>query len=265
MGINSGIDLDELIAEDVEFDPTGYRLRATDVQGAIQELRNKLAFVPYTTTTTASGNLTLINTSGFEQIILGTADGFSVTLPDATTMFTGERFEIINGSTKTIQIKDNVGTVLAEVITTGIATLYLTTNFTAAGTWQAAVVNGAATGILSYSVGSDTTFSTSSTTDILVTDISVTPVSGRYQVLFSADINIAKNKKLNECVFYKGGVAVSRSRRTVQGVGRNFRTSQNLLAEITVNGSEAIDVRTNINAGSVDINQRRMILIRLGS
>lgn len=218
-----------------------------------------------THTSTLNGTETLTVNSVTLHRIIGSATGYSVQLPDATTLTQGRRFEISNESTETIELKDGAGAVLFEVIAGSFAVATLENGSGAGGTWIVTIIGDAATGIISYSVGSDTLFSTTSSTDVLITGMTVTPVSGRYAVWFSSDIEISQNNRIADVVLYRGGTAVERTRREVQGVSSNFKSALQTLAEIFVNGSEAVDVRVNVTAGNLKVNQRRLILIRLGA
>ena len=262
VGVN---DWRQLSAQDIPFDPAGLRLRATDLYDTIKELREKNAYVPDTNATTLNGTKTLINTSLFQQQFTGTATGYSVVLPDATTMFTGERFELINGSSESLYLKNDSGTIIYTIISGAILTVYCASNATADGVWQFSEVSGAATGITSYVVTADTVFTTSSSTDVIITSFETTPVSGRYSVAFSADIEISQNNRIAQTVICVGGVAVENTRREVQGVSSNFNSIMQTIGEVACNGSELVQVHVNISSGSLDINQRSLILIRLGS
>jgi hypothetical protein len=252
------------VAGIIPADTTGYRLRATNVGDVIKELREKNAYVPNLITTTLNGTTTLTNTSLFQNVVTGTATGHSIKLPDATTMFTGERFEVINGSTASIDVKDSASTILFTLIPSSIATIYLAANFSAAGLWQASIANGAASGIQSYVVASDVNFTTTSSTDVDITSFSVVPVSGRYLAIYSADIEISTNNKIAECVFH-GETVSENTRRTIQGVGSNFSSTQSTIGELTMMGTNTVHVKVNVDGGSLIIGQRSLVLIRLGA
>jgi len=262
----SGLRVDELFAEDVSFIDTfsTYKPGIENAQLALEELRRSRVYKPEIITTTLNGTKTLTISDTTFHVANGTQTGYSYVLPDATTLSGGREYEIYNDSTQAILIKNGAGATLFTLNVEDIARLILSDNTSVAGSWVQDIKTGTASGITSYSIGSDTLFSTSSATDVLITGMTVTPVSGRYACYYSADIKIVANNSLAQVVFFKAGTMVTSTRRTSQGVGSNFLTSQAMLAEISVNGSETIDVRVNISSSSLDINQRRMILIRLG-
>lgn len=255
-------------AQDIAFDPTGTTYRATTLtsKDAFNEIRLAETLTPTQTTTTLNGTKSLVAADNTFQIIIGTATGFSVKLPDASTLNIGRSFQIINSSSEPIQVKDGAGTDLFTLNVGDLTFARLQSNGTAAGVWITPIVSASAAGITSYSIGSQTVFSTSSSTDVLITGMTVTPVSGRYALWYSADITIAQNNKLAQNVIYVGGSALERTRRVVQGVSSNFRSSSTSIAEVDVNGAQQVDVRVNIDGGSqLDVGSRRLLLIRLGA
>lgn len=252
------------VAESVPFNNAGEKFLAEDTAAALIELRSTEVHSIEKHTTTLNGSDIITASDTTIHIAEGTATGYSFVLPDATTLFLGRRFELVNESTETITVKDDGGTVLASLISGDIVSATLENNSTSDGVWVLIITSSSATGVISYSVGSDTTFTTTSSTDVLITGMTVTPVTGRYAVWFSSDIEISQNNRLADVVLYKGGTEIPRTRREVQGVSSNFKAAFTTIGEISVNGSEALDVRVLISSGSLDVNQRRLILIRLG-
>jgi hypothetical protein len=143
--------------------------------------------------------------------------------------------------------------------------VFLEDKTTTNGFWLLQTSSTTATGIQSFVVTSDTPFVTSNSLDDLITGFTVMPLSGRYAVWYSADIVISNNNRAAENVVYVDGVAIENTRRLTQGVGSNYEAAQNSVGEISVNGSQAVDVRVNVDAGSLTVNQRSLVLIRLGS
>jgi hypothetical protein len=91
--------------------------------------------------TSASGTLTLTNTAPETIILTGTATGYSVVLPDATTLeyltsgLLLNRFTIINSSSQSVSVKNSAGTVLYTHAAGAILDLACTSTATAAGVW----------------------------------------------------------------------------------------------------------------------------------
>lgn len=253
-------------ASSIPFDDLGntYKPGINSVNDALVEVRNTRVSKVDTVTTSATTKVLTIDDTTFHEVT-GSTTGFSYKLPAGTSLSNGREYEIFNNSTVPIDIKNGSDAVLFTLVAGDFVRLILVDNTTTAGQWIQIVSSATATGVVSYSVGSGTQFSTNNFSDTLITGMTVTPVSGRYQCLYSADITIISNNKESEIVFFKGSSAVTTTRRTAQGVGSNSKQTHTMISEISVNGSEAISARVNVSGGSVEVNQRRMILIRLGS
>lgn len=265
MSLSKGLDIDELHADDVSFDTTGIPWSETNVQAALAAIRTKVITTPSSTATTTNGTLTLTVDSNSLQFITGTATGFSVILPDATTLFNGRKFEIINDSSVAITIKSHGGSSLAVLNAKDVLLLTLKDNTTSVGMWSLLAITSLAAGVNAFNVTQSATFSTSSMTDTIITDLTYTPVSGTYGVWFSSDLNIGTNNAIAQCVIFKAGTAVGDTRRNIQGIGSNYKANLQSLGIIQVNGSEALDVRVNVSSGAIDLTGRSLLLIRLGA
>lgn len=254
-------------SENILFDPAGtaYLAETRTVKEALVELRARTITVPQSTASTVSGTLTLTVSSNTFQRITGTATGYSVRLPNATTLQVGQVFQIFNKSSQNVTVRDSTTASLFVLNAFDFSTVRLEANATAAGSWIINITSSAATGILSYFVTSGTTFSTSSSSDTIITGFSVTPGSGVYALFLSADINIGSNNRIADCVAYVGGTANENTRRKLQGAGNNYRGTITSIGQVTVNGAQSVDIRVNISSGSVDIRQRSLILIRVGA
>lgn len=85
-------------------------------------------------TATAGGTTTLLNSSKQIQVFTGTAVQ-TVVLPDATTMFVGQKFEIYNTSSNVITVNTNGGANLTTISAGKSYIAKLIANGAAAGTW----------------------------------------------------------------------------------------------------------------------------------
>lgn len=262
---NTGVnDWRQLSAQDIPFDNTGKKFVATDVDAALDEIRKRTTVSVMALISSLDGNYNVpINDSNIHYIT-GTATGYSVTLPDATSLFQGRGFRVVNDSSQTVFVKDNTGANIASLIAGDSASFDLEDNTLQAGNWLSVINTNAATGITSFTLTSAVQFNTTSTTDALITGFSVTPSTGRYALLFSSDLSIVANNALASSVAYVGGVAVESTRRNVQGVSSNFSAQTSSIGEINVNGAQAVDVRVSITANTLRVNDRSLILIRLG-
>lgn len=124
--------------------------------------------------------------------------------------------------------------------------------------------NQVAGGIVNYNVVSSTTFNTTSTTDVVITGMTVTPVAGTYGIWFNAAVVMSSSPVIQSWTIYSSGAAVVDSVRSQQ----SSRSAQPLfcatMSIVQVNGSQAIDVRVNTAGGTLTVNQRSLLLTRLG-
>ena len=127
-----------------------------------------------------------------------------------------------------------------------------------------AIGSQVAAGINNYNVISSTIFSSSSNADILITGMTITPSSGTYAIFYNAENLAGGSGQALYCTVYKAGIAVSDSlRKTVSTSGTHeFSNSTQTIAQFS--GSQTCDIRINPNAISVSVNQRSLLLIRLG-
>jgi hypothetical protein len=119
-------------------------------------------------------------------------------------------------------------------------------------------------GIANYNVVSSTAFATSANSDTIITGMTVTPLSGTYAIWYNAENTGSGSGQSLYVTIYKAGVAVSDSlRKSASPAGTHeFTTVTMTIAQF--NGSQACDVRVNANATSVVINQKSLLMIRLG-
>ena len=237
----------------------------TDVELALDNIRQQRVSQLDIRDTDSESSYTLTFDDNTFHAAIGSGSGYFFILPDATTCLTGQEFEIYNNSSNQLEVRDDSGTPIIQLNSTDLVRFVLEDNTTTDGNWLLQVATTTAAGIQSYSVGSITTFSTSSSTDVIVTGLTVTPVSGRYALWYSADITIGSNNRIAECVVFVDGVVVEGTRRDVQGTGSNYRAGQQTIAEVSVDGTEAVDIRVNVSSGSLTVAGRRLLLIRLGS
>lgn len=246
-----------------------YGPNATDWQKIANErLLRCSVFSPYitSTATTLNGNLNLSATSNYIQFVTGTATGFSVVLPNATTVSPGIKFDIYNTSSQSITLKDNTGAVITTISQNSIAYVILQTNGTQAGGWLSwQVYVGVASGIVNYKITSTTAFTTSSTTDVVITGFTVTPVAGTYAIWYNASIFYTTTPIAHYWSVYGGGSQITDSARQQDTAHSNQTMVDTTMTTFLANGSQAIDVRVRRGtSGALTVNARTLILIRLG-
>lgn len=254
------------VASSVPFDNTVSSFKSSDVQAAFDETRRRVVWNLSTQATTASGTFTLLESHDSLQIFTGSATGYSVVLPVGSTLFNGRKFEIVNNSSSPLTIKYADGSTLVSLGQTSIGYLTIQDNSTSNGVWISwQTYIGTSGGILSYNLISSTAFTTSSTTDVIITSFATTPSAGTYAVFYSASVFGTTSPQNNNWTVYKSGSALSDSLRT-QISSRSNQTMLQATQTITqVDGTQAIDIRVNVAAGSLTVNQRSLLLIRLGN
>jgi len=280
MSLNKAYNSSTQVASSTPFDNSvGDGYLGTDVQSVLQELRDYTVYDSQTTASTLNGTLTLLSpvaggqdggngsTSTSLQFITGTATGFSVVMPDAITLSVGAHYKIDNLSTQSITVKDGSGATLFMLAPSSIGELTLQLNTPAAGAWVwwQTLLN-VADGIVSYNLTSSTTFTTSSTTDVVITGFTITPQEGTYAVWVNGQwIPQAGPGNTESVTIYNNGTAVTDS---IRGISPVQSTDPSLMCTqtiTTVNGSQAIDVRIKSSSGqSLQVTNRSLLLIRLG-
>lgn len=270
MAINGPFVSSNQVASSVPFDnTTGHSFAATDVQAALEELRTHTVYDSTTTSTTAAGTLVLNNLSSNVQFLTGSAIGFSVQLPDATTLNTPGLtpfYQILNTSNKTVTIKDGSGATLFTLGQTSVGLCYLQLNSTAAGTWvYYQAYNATATGIVSYNVVSSTAFASSAAVDTLITGMSVVPVPGTYAVWANFQITGTGSGQQEDTTVYNGATPIVDSKRSnLSTAGLHiFSSSTQTISQF--NGTNACALYINPNGNSFTVGARSLLLIRLGT
>jgi len=253
-------------AIETPFDKTiATSFQSTEVQSALNETREQTVYNSRTQATTLNGTLTLTTTDKTFQILTGTATGYSVVLPDATSLPLTIVFTLLNKSTQSVQIKDGSNANLFVLSQGSIGWAYLRLNGSAAGTWEYfQTVLSVATGIVNYNVISTTAFATGSATDVLITGMALIPQAGTYAIWYSSTNINNQNNSLNNATIYYNGTAIADSKRTFQSGSSNM-TFQLLTQTIfQVDGLKTIDLRISTNQGTFTANGRSLLLIRLG-
>ena len=117
---------------------------------------------------------------------------------------------------------------------------------------------------------SDTT--TTSATDSLLNSMTITPLAGVYQVWFSTSGTNSSNGGITYYSVYVGGTQVASSERRVTSLiaGIVIGNAPNEVAVATqalvsVNGSQAIEIRWRRSAGTSTTHQRTLTVIKLAS
>jgi hypothetical protein len=136
---------------------------------------------------------------------------------------------------------------------TGNSGKFLTTDGTTAS-WDTVT----ASGITYSSVNAAGTITTASTTDVVVTGMTITPGAGTYLAMFSTDgsNSLGSNSIVS---IYHNAVQVANSERTFAFTIDTIVTD----AICTVAAGQAIDVRWRASANTASMGNRILTLIRL--
>lgn len=116
------------------------------------------------------------------------------------------------------------------------------------------------------SATADTT--TTSTTDVLMNTMTITPVSGTYMVLFSSTVDHSAQSVAVVVSIYVGGSLIANSVRSpiprFNGVGAITLTPSVVTnGKVVVNGSQAIEIRWKTASGTATAHQRTMDIWRV--
>lgn len=107
------------------------------------------------------------------------------------------------------------------------------------------------------------TVTTTSTSDVVMTNMTLTLPKGTYHFIFDGLIYNTTNNRDNELSLYKAGVQVANSIKTTHSDSSTERTTVTIHKIISVNGSEAVDVRWHTSANTAGCLQKHFMAIRL--
>lgn len=219
-------------------------------------------------TKTLNGTLALTNASNSAILFSGNVTGYSVNMPDATTLPQGHKYELYNSSTTTMVVKYFDGTTLFTLSQNSTGYLYLENNSTQNGVWQVwQVFNNpdVASGILNYNVVSSVLFSTTSATDVIITGFSVVPQAGTYAIWFNSTSDCGNGNANNFYTIYNGASPITNSLRSIRPGTSNVAYVASTMTIAQFNGVNACSVYVRTSASTLNVRDRSLILIRLGN
>ena len=277
MSLNKAYTSSTQVASSTPFDPTtGDGFIGTDVQSALQELRNYTIYDSDITATTLNGTLTLLSpiaggqangaTRQRLQILTGTATGYTVVLPSALTLSLSAEYLVANTSSQTMTIKDGGGNILFVLSQGSLGTMILQAQGSAAGTWiwwQTAL--NTANGIIVYNITSNTNFSTSANVDTLITGMSVVPQAGTYSIWYNAQNTGTGSGQELDCTIYNGASAIADSPRSNLSTSGNHIFQNSTQTTSQFNGTNACSIKVNANGNSMTVGARSLLMIRTGT
>lgn len=105
---------------------------------------------------------------------------------------------------------------------------------------------------------------TTSLTDVLMVSMTLTPAAGTYLCIFSGSIvNSANGAERTWVSLYSGGTQVTATERSI-GTSGGAYAAVSSQAVITVNGSQAIEVKWRVAGGTSTVRNRRLIAVKIG-
>lgn len=108
------------------------------------------------------------------------------------------------------------------------------------------------------------TLTTSSVSDVTITDMSFVPRSGTFEVEFNCNAGNSANGNATNFSLYLSGVQITNATRTVT-TGANNRATVLISANITFDGSQLLEVKWNTPAGTASIQNRTLRYRRVGN
>ncbi len=225
---------------------------------------------------TMSGDATIANTGAVTLKNTGTAGtyGASNTALTVTTDAQG-RVTAVSSNPVTIvasQVTNFAATVIATVLpgfSTGTVAAVTAADsiLVAIGKLQAqlnTILNPATTMV----TGAGSNVTTTSTTDVLMTGMTITPAAGTYQVNFVTSVTHGTADASVSISIYSGGSILAASTMlAIPKVSSSFGApvaatlNHTTMGEVTVNGAQAIEIRWKTSAGTATSVSNRMLLI----
>lgn len=128
---------------------------------------------------------------------------------------------------------------------------------------------GSATTLTTTEASATADTTTTSSTDVLMASMTITPVAGTYMVIFSTTVDHSAQSVAVVVSIYSGGSLDTASVRGVvprfNGIGANsLSPSVATNGIVTVNGSQAIEIRWKTASGTATAHQRTLDILRVG-
>ena len=221
--------------------------------------------LPTYTATTTSGTLTLTNTSTSLHFLTGSATGFSVVLPDATTLQNGTVYRFYNRSSASVAIRKSDNSLQFTLSADSFVEIVLQDNSTSVGLYATLSLEvGQASGIVNFTNESQTDFVTTSDINVQITGSNITPISGKYLAVYDSSNSSTTNNALNYVSLYKDSTQVAGTERVARATASNFVFLLTTQGVVSLNGTEVISVYVRTSTGTLTVGARSLVLIRLG-
>jgi hypothetical protein len=103
-----------------------------------------------------------------------------------------------------------------------------------------------------------------STTDVLMDSMTVTPAAGTYAVFFGAEMAMSKKSESVFISIYVDGVQEAASEREFEAYANNAALSGTTFARVTVNGAQAIEGQWRVTANTASALGRQLLIVEVG-
>lgn len=121
-----------------------------------------------------------------------------------------------------------------------------------------------ASGLVTSTVSSATTQTTTSATDALLANMTLTPQSGTYLVMFNCTTSHSANGATTTFSVYSGGTQVTDSIRTLARGNASMTVIGSTTATVTVNGAQAIEIRWSTSTATATATNRTLTVLKVG-
>ena len=258
------------VASSTPFDNTqnnGYS--SSDVQSALQELRDHTVYDSRTQVSTLNGTLTLTSADTNMQFITGTATGYTIVMPSALAVpaaSSASYYQLANTSSVVMTVKDGAGNTLFTFGQNSVAYLWLQAAGSAGGTWlwyQTSL--NVASGVLNYNVVSSTPFSANGNVDSLITGMSLIPQAGTYAIWANYQLSGINSALQVDTTIYNAASAIADSKRSNLSTAGTHIFSSSTMTISQFNGTASCGLYWNPNGNSFTVVNRSLLLVRLGT
>ena len=117
---------------------------------------------------------------------------------------------------------------------------------------------------LTTNVQTGVTNITNSAVDTVIPGMTITPPAGRYRVSFTSTASNTNNGNTVTFTIYVNGASIVSTVTQVYIPANNARVSVSCETEVSVTGTQAIDVRWSTSANSASVFGRNLCILRMG-
>ena len=162
------------------------------------------------------------------------------------------------------KLQAQLNTIAVTVIPSGTGTA----NAAGTSTAYARADHAHNTVVTDTAVSATANTTTTSTTPVLMASMTITPIAGKYFVSGGTSAQSSANGAEIDLMIYSGGTLLTGSTRTIMPKTGNQDPATtprgiNTSGVVTVNGSQAIELRWNTTAGTATARERSMSILRI--